>query len=170
MVMWSTMNSGAWSMLAWGYGFWISYHIWKHWKIPFGVCHYKYTHTLCLLDLLNTLRPRQKGRHFADNTFKCIFLNEDVRISIEISLKFVPNDPINNIPALVQIMAWHRAGDKSLSEPMMLSLLTHICNTLPQWVKEMPIYIYMLMVNVKGIYLEASAMELHDFYIHLSML
>ena len=42
--------------------------------------------------------------------------------------------PINNIPALVQIMAWRRAGDKSLSEPMMVSLLTHICVTRPQWV------------------------------------
>ena len=43
--------------------------------------------------------------------------------------------PINNIPALVQIMAWHRSGDKPLSEPMMVSLLMHICVTQPQWVK-----------------------------------
>ena len=27
--------------------------------------------------LLNTLRPRQKGRHFADDIFKCIFVNEN---------------------------------------------------------------------------------------------
>ena len=40
-------------------------------------------------------------------------------IPIKISLKFVPKGPINNIPALVQIMAWRRTGDKSLSEPMM---------------------------------------------------
>ena len=83
----------------------------------------------------NTLRPRQNGHHFADNIFKCIFLNENVRISIKISLKFVPKDPINNTPALVQIMVWHRPGDKPLSEPMMVSLLMHICVTLPQWVK-----------------------------------
>ena len=68
---------------------------------------------------VNTLRPRQNGRHFADDTFKHIFLNENVRISIKISLKFVPKGPINNIPALVQIMAWRRSGDKPLSEPMM---------------------------------------------------
>ena len=37
-------------------------------------------------------------------------------------------------PALVQIMAWRRSGDKPLSEPMMVSLLTHICVTRPQWV------------------------------------
>ena len=83
---------------------------------------------------LNTLRPRQNGRHFADDIFKCIFLNENVWILIKISLKFVPKGPINNIPALVQIMAWRRPGDKPLSEPLMVSLLTHICVTRPQWV------------------------------------
>ena len=41
----------------------------------------------------------------ADDTFKRIFLNENARISIKISLKFVSKGPINNIPALVQIMA-----------------------------------------------------------------
>ena len=85
--------------------------------------------------LINTLRPRQDGRHFSDDIFKSIFLNENVSISIKISLKFVPKGPINNIPALVQIMAWRRPGDKPLSEPMMVSLLTHICVTRPQWVK-----------------------------------
>ena len=69
----------------------------------------------------NTLRPRQNGRRFTDDTFKCIFLNENVRISIKISLKFVPRGPINNIPALVQIMAWCRSGNKPFSEPMMVS-------------------------------------------------
>ena len=85
----------------------------------------------------NTLRPRQNGRRFADDTFKRIFLNEKVRISIKISLRFVHKGQINNIPALVQIMAWRRPGDKPLSEPMMVSLLTHICVTRPQWVKSL---------------------------------
>ena len=84
---------------------------------------------------VNTLRPRQNGRYFADDTFKRIFLNENVRILIKISLKFVPKGPINNISTLVQIMAWRRSGDKPLSEPIMVSLLTHICVTRPQWVK-----------------------------------
>ena len=66
---------------------------------------------------INTLRPRQNGRHFADDTFKRIFMNENVKISINISLKFVPKGLINNIPALVQIMAWRRPVDKPLSEP-----------------------------------------------------
>ena len=73
---------------------------------------------------LNTLRPRQDGRHFPDDIFKWIFFNEIIRISIRISLELVPGGPINNIPTLVQIMAWRRPGDKPLSEPMMVSLLT----------------------------------------------
>ena len=85
--------------------------------------------------LLNTLRPRQHGRHFADDTFKRISLNENVWILIEISLKFVLEGPINNIPALVQIMDWRRPGDRPLSEPMMVSLPTHVCVTRPQWFK-----------------------------------
>ena len=68
--------------------------------------------------------------------FRRIFLNENVRISIKISLKFVPKGPINNIPALVQKMAWRRPGDKPLSEPLTVSLLMHICATRPQWVKQ----------------------------------
>ena len=82
---------------------------------------------------LNTLRPRQDGRHFADDTFKHIFLNKNVRISIKISLKFVSKGSIDNIP-LVQIMAWCQPGDKPLSEPMMIRLLTQICVTWSQWV------------------------------------
>ena len=83
---------------------------------------------------LNSLRPRRKIRHFPDDTFKCIFVNENVWIVLKISLTFVPKVGINNIPALVQIMAWRRPGDKPLSEPMMVNLLTHICVTQPQWV------------------------------------
>ena len=81
---------------------------------------------------LKTLRPRQNGRRFADYTFKRIFLNENVMISIKISLKFVPKVGINNIPALVQIMAWRLPGDKPLSEPTMVRLLMHVCVTRPQ--------------------------------------
>ena len=51
------------------------------------------------------------------------------------SMTFVPKYPINNIPILVQIMVCYRPGDKPLSEPMMIILLTHICVTRPQLVK-----------------------------------
>ena len=85
--------------------------------------------------IVKHIETEQNGRHFADDVFKCIFLNENVWILLKISLKFVPKGPINNIPSLVQIMAWRQPGDKSLSEPMMVSLLTHICVARPQWVK-----------------------------------
>ena len=83
------------------------------------------------MSYLNTLRPRQNGRPFPDEIFKCILLNENVRIRIKISLEFVPKGPINNIPAMVQVMAWRRPGDKPLSEPMVVSLPTHICVARP---------------------------------------
>ena len=91
-------------------------------------------HTAKILQIFNTLRPRQNGWHFPYDIFKCIFLFENVWIWIKISLKFVPKVRINNIPALVQIMTWCRIGDKPLSEPMMVNLLMHICVTRPQWV------------------------------------
>ena len=49
-------------------------------------------------------------------------MNEDVWVLIKIPLKFVNKGQINNIPALVQIMAWRRPGGKPLSEPMMAQL------------------------------------------------
>ena len=56
----------------------------------------------------------------ADNIFKLIFLNENDRILIKISLKFVPKGPIDNKPALVQVMAWCRTGTRPLPEPMLI--------------------------------------------------
>ena len=77
---------------------------------------YLINYLLCCLTHL----PREKnGRHFADDIFRCIFVNEYFRILIRISLKLVSNDPIDNNPALVKIMAWRRKGDKSLSQPML---------------------------------------------------
>ena len=90
--------------------------------------------------LFNTLRLRQNGRLFADDTFKRIFLNESNRISIKISLMFVPKGLINNIPSLVLIMAWRRPGDKPLSEPMIVRSLTHIYVTRPQWDKQVLVF------------------------------
>ena len=82
----------------------------------------------------NPLRRGQNGRLIPNYMFKCIFLNENIWISFKISLKFVPKFRNHNIPALVQIMAWRRPGDKPLSEPMMVSFLTHIYVTRHQWV------------------------------------
>ena len=114
------------------YGFVELRHHWYWLWMPQAI-----TWTNAVLSPLNTLRPRQNDRHFPDDIFKCIFLFENVWIWIKISLKFVPKVRINNIPALVQIMAWRRIGDKPLSEAMMVNLVTHICVTRPQWVKHL---------------------------------
>ena len=63
---------------------------------------------------LNILRLSQNGPHFPDDILKCIFLTENVWISIKISLRFVPRSPINNISVLVQIVASCRPGDNAI--------------------------------------------------------
>ena len=108
---------------------------------------------------VNTLRPRQNRRHFADDIFKCIFLNENVWIAIKISLKFVPNGPINNISALVQIMAWRRLGDKPLSEPRMISSPTHICVTRPQWVNRKRLTAYVASAVITQLISQEAALS-----------
>ena len=87
---------------------------------------------------VNTLRPRQDGRQFPDDIFRCIFVNDKFYILIKMSLKFVSTGPNNNIPSLFQIMAWRRSGDKPSSETVVISWLTHICVTRPHWVKTIP--------------------------------
>ena len=77
---------------------------------------------------------QDKWLTFSGRYFKCTFLNESVWVSIKISLEIVPKGSINNIPALVQRMAWRRSGDNSLSDPMMVSILTHSFVTQSQWV------------------------------------
>ena len=84
---------------------------------------------------LNTLRPTQNGRHFADEFSTCISLNENFWIK-EKSLTYVLYGLIDNMAALVQIMAWRRTGEKALSEAVMVCLLTHMCVSLPQWGKK----------------------------------
>ena len=90
---------------------------------------------LRLMTSINTLSPRENGDHFADDIFKCIFMNENVWISIKISLKFVHKGPINNNPALVQIMACRRVGDKPLSEPMLTQFTDAYMRHEGRWVK-----------------------------------
>ena len=54
----------------------------------------------------------------ADDTFKWIYLNENERIPIQISLKFVPKIAVDNKTALVQVMAWRLFDGKPLHESM----------------------------------------------------
>ena len=67
-------------------------------------------------NIFNILKPRQNGHYFTHDVFKSIFVNENLLILIKHPLKFIPKGPINNIPALVQVMAWRQSGDKPLSE------------------------------------------------------
>ena len=45
--------------------------------------------------------PLDKMAAILADIFKCIFLNENDRIPIQIALKFIPDGPIDNNPALV---------------------------------------------------------------------
>ena len=97
----------------------LSRSLWRHCnggKVSRDICFYHgvMAWSRFIDPLIITLRQRQNGRHFADDIFKCIFLNENGWISLKISLKFVPKVPIDNILTLVQIMAWGRPGDKPL--------------------------------------------------------
>ena len=56
-------------------------------------------------EVVKHIEVKTNGHHFPDNIFKCIALNENVLIFIKISLKFVLEGPINNMPALVQRIA-----------------------------------------------------------------
>ena len=79
---------------------------------------------------------RDKMADILQTTFSnAFFLNENVWILPKISLECVPKVRINTIAALAQIIAWRRPGNKQFSETMVISLLTHICVTRPQWVK-----------------------------------
>ena len=118
---------------------------------------------MCVSLLIET---ETNGRHLADDIFKCIFLNENVWIPIKISLTFVPKGRINNIPSLVQIMAWRRPGDKPLSEPLMVSLPTHICVTRPQWVNKPSL----VQITSRRLFIDKSLYEkMSDHYGDVTM-
>ena len=105
---------------------------------------------------VDTLRPRQDGRQLPDDIFKCIFFNEN--ISISISLECVPSGMIKNIPALVQIMAWHRPGDKPLSEAMT------VCTTKLWWQMW---YLWSINYRKLNMPLERTALPLGKQYPHV---
>ena len=66
---------------------------------------------------VNTWRPEYSHSHFADDIFKCILLNENIWIALEISVRFVPKVRINKFLALFQIMTLRRPGDITVSGP-----------------------------------------------------
>ena len=48
-----------------------------------------------------TPTPGKNGRHFVDNIFRCIFMNEKFCILIKILHKYVPEGPVANNTTLV---------------------------------------------------------------------
>ena len=127
-----------------------------------SVCHLLSQAAFCqactpMLGGLNSSPPGQNGRHFTGDIFKSIFLNENVSISILISLKFVPNGLIDNTAALVWVMTWRWTGDKPLPEPM----LTHFTevgwgspkwklNTMPQMQQSVLTLVMTLTLDFQG--------------------
>ena len=76
--------------------------------------------------------------HFEGDIFKCTLWNEDYCIlfnfSDSISLRCVPNDPIDNKQALVQVMSGHRIGNKPLPGPTMIEFNEAIYDVkCPEW-------------------------------------
>ena len=114
------------------------------------------------------IEAETKWPPFRRRCFKVHFFNENVWILLKISLKFVPKGPINNIPVLVQIMAWRRPGDKPLSEPMMVSFPTHICVTRPRWVTVYPKkYAHGFVVLCFVVVMQSFIMNSHEVFIHI---
>ena len=72
------------------------------------------------------LTPGQNGRHFTDDIFKCVSMNEKLCILIWISIKFVLKGLIDKKSPLAEVMAWCRSGDKPLPQPMLTQFTTHI--------------------------------------------
>ena len=81
----------------------------------------------------NTLRPWQNGRHLPDDILKCTYWMKICQFRLIFHWSFSSRGPINNIPALAQIMAWRRIGDKTLSEP----ILTQITEAYMRYLGEM---------------------------------
>ena len=101
---------------------------WGYWRLqlqptscpPGKIMWWKDVSPRCILPLILTHRARDKIAAISQTTFSIAFsfLNENIWISNKMSLKYVPGVLIDNMSALVQIMACCRPGDKPLSEPM----------------------------------------------------
>ena len=87
--------------------------------------------------------PTFSRRHFQSH-----FLLWKLFYFIKMSLKFVPHGPFNNIPALVQIMAWRRSGDKPLFEPMMAYIVNAYMRHSASMSKKGCTYIYIYDICV----------------------
>ena len=72
---------------------------------------------------LRSSPPGQKGRNLGRRHFQLHFLELKWYNSDQIPVKYVPGSPIDNKPALIQVIAWHRTVDKPLPGPMMTQFI-----------------------------------------------
>ena len=135
-------------LFCWEHPFWLSlFDIQHSLKLGFGKLCFLWSSVIWLgiesftslmrsfAYVINSSPTVQNGRHFADDSFKRIFINEKCFISIRISLKFAPEGPIDNKAALVQLMAWCWTGH--YLDQCWPSLPTHICNIRGRWVNSL---------------------------------
>ena len=94
-------------------------------KLKMICCFIHNRHILVFLfdDTMKIDVPSDKMAAILTDNIKCIFLNENGRIPIRISLKWFPRSQINNKPVLVQVMAWRRTCDKPLPELMLTQFI-----------------------------------------------
>ena len=114
---------------------------------------------------INTLRQKQNECHFADDIFKCIFFNENDWISLRFHLSLFLRVHLTIFQHWFRYNGLAPWGDKPLSEPMMVSLPTHICVTWPQWVKECHISTNMPLCQYRHLYCEEN-MYARLLYVH----
>ena len=89
---------------------------------------------------INPSLPGRLSGKIAHDIFRCLFFNENVGISIEISMKIVHKGPIDNKPALVQVMVWRRTDDKTLPERMLTQFTDAYMRHYGRWVNSRPYF------------------------------
>ena len=113
-----------------------------------------------LVTMLTHIPLDKMANTFEDDIFKRTFLNENVRISIQISLKFVPWGLNDNKSALVQVMAWRRTSDKPLPKLM----LTQFTDTYTVYPKK---YAHGFVVLCFVVVMQSFIMNSHEVFIHI---
>ena len=102
--------------------------------------YYTYEHQKQVLPIHVGIKVRSLAAFFQKTFSNAFSWMKIYKYRLRFHWSFFPKGQINNIPALVLIMGLRRSGEKPLSEPMMVSLLTHICATRPQWVNNVSLW------------------------------
>ena len=141
-VCWSTFG-----ILAWNDSVYVNLTQWWYFFIIFEyILHISTPHIMVFCFPLPYFPLSTSALFFAKYSCTHIVYRRSLVTFYSILFYSIRKGPFHNNPALVQIMAWRRSGDKPLSEPMMISLQTYICVTRPQWVNQLgklhELYIY----------------------------